>query len=467
MHPAVLATLAILLLGIGTIACAGQTAFPLYLFVGPSTRVRLLRAFFPLVVLVLLSSNLVQYLTLEYTRINPTVTAASLTILFSAIIWFVILQVARGIGGVIDRTEAALRVSETRLRVVLETLPVGVAILNATGEVTTVNARFEEIWRGAAPALPLPQKIEATREYRGWWAETGKEIAPEEWASSRALLNGETTLNEVIDIQRFDGTRGTVLNNATPLRDAEGRITGAIAAIQDISALYQLQERERRLLYSIGHDLRAPATIINGQLELLMEILSGSEYTDLVRPHSDALQRAIRRMSTMIDDLTQLAELEEGRRALATEPVMLVPYLESLLRKNTDVLTTDRIVLIMPTELPPVQADPLQLERILLNLLTNAQKYSAPATPITIRAYQQDDKVVLAITDQGRGIPLEDLDHLFEPFYRTTLGRISEGIGLGLYITKLLVEAHSGRIRVESEVGKGSTFYFTLPIASA
>ena len=111
-----------------------------------------------------------------------------------------------------------------------------------------------------------------------------------------------------------------------------------------------------------------------------------------------------------------------------------------------------------------MKADPNRLERMLENLLLNAQKYSAPGAPIEISARQQDTEVVVSVRDHGQGIPLDALPHLFELFYRAEKGRKAEGLGLGLYITRKLVEAHGGRIWAESEAGKGSTFAFTLTI---
>jgi signal transduction histidine kinase len=119
----------------------------------------------------------------------------------------------------------------------------------------------------------------------------------------------------------------------------------------------------------------------------------------------------------------------------------------------------------LPEKLPPVSADPHRLERILLNLLDNARQYSPPDTPIRISAHQHNNAVVIAVADQGQGIPSEEMPHIFDRFYRSSHQRKGVGIGLGLYITKALVEAHGGRVWVESEVGEGSTFYLTLPVA--
>ena len=119
----------------------------------------------------------------------------------------------------------------------------------------------------------------------------------------------------------------------------------------------------------------------------------------------------------------------------------------------------------LPAELPPVLIDPKHLQTILLSLLGNALKFSTPDTPVLIAAHQQGGEVVITVTDQGIGIAPDDLPHIFDRFYRVGRMRNAEGFGLGLYVAKRLVEAHGGRIWVESEEGKGSTFFVSLPMA--
>ena len=260
-----------------------------------------------------------------------------------------------------------------------------------------------------------------------------------------------------------------------PIRlDGEVRWAGII--LIDITEMRQLEDQERRLLNTIAHELRAPATIITLQLELLLESIPPDAINASARTGIDALQRALRRMSGMIDDLTEVTHLETGELRLQREPVSLADWLPQLLQRNQAVLATPRMHLELPPDLPPVAADPFRLERILLNLLDNAQKYSPPDTPIRIRARRQDGEVLVSVADQGQGIPPEDMPFIFDRFYRASHERKSVGIGLGLYITRALVEAHAmpspegkamvgGSIWAESELGKGSTFYFTLPVA--
>jgi signal transduction histidine kinase len=114
---------------------------------------------------------------------------------------------------------------------------------------------------------------------------------------------------------------------------------------------------------------------------------------------------------------------------------------------------------------PPVLADPARVERVVVNLLSNALKFSPPDAPVIVRLAQTDGRALVSVIDRGVGIPKEQQEHLFERYYRTETGQKREGLGWGLYITRLIVEAHGGQVCVESEPGKGSTFYFTLPLA--
>jgi hypothetical protein len=138
------------------------------------------------------------------------------------------------------------------LSLVLETLPVGVWIMDPTGRITHGNPAGRRIWAGARYVGP-----EQFGEYKGWWADTGTRIAPEEWAAARAIQKGETSIDEVVDIECFDGTRKTILNSALPLRSADGTIVGAIVINQDMSDRRRTElERDRllaRLREALGH----------------------------------------------------------------------------------------------------------------------------------------------------------------------------------------------------------------------
>lgn len=279
-------------------------------------------------------------------------------------------------------------------------------------------------------------------------------------------LRGETLVGVIVVFHRPHGTIWATLSGA-PIRADDGTIIGAVLVVTDISALHSLQEQQKALLQVVSHDLRAPLAVIKGHAQLVTSLLAERHIDSELWQSMLAIDRGVNRMDVMIQDLVDVTRWEGGQLELKRDVVMLPDYLAELLRRVSTAVETSRIQLEIPAALPPVSADPARLERILVNVLTNALKYSDPGTPVVLRAWQDDGVVVVSVSDRGRGIPAEDVPHLFERFYRATGARKAEGIGLGLYITRVLVEAHGGRVWAESEVGQGSTFYFTLPIAQA
>lgn len=143
----------------------------------------------------------------------------------------------------------------------------------------------------------------------------------------------------------------------------------------------------------------------------------------------------------------------------------LQTFIPDLLERSRQLLGDRNISVQIAPDVPAVQADPDRIERVLVNLLTNAVKYSSPGTEVIIGADANDHEVTISVADRGAGISPEDLPRIFERFYRAKGKVAAEGLGLGLYIVSRLVEAHGGRAWAESELGKGSTFYLTLPVA--
>ncbi len=258
-----------------------------------------------------------------------------------------------------------------------------------------------------------------------------------------------------------------------PVKDGRGRVEGLIFSSVETTAHKAIEaEREhlleqmQTLLHMVSHDLRGPLAIILGYAGLLKDHVAAIEHP-LAQQYLEALLRGVRRLDLMIQDLVEVTRMEGGQLTLELQPVALPNYLRDFLDRYAGVLQLQRIAVELPDALAPVRADDARLERILLNLLTNAQKYSTPDTPIRLRAWQEHGEIHLCVADQGQGIHPDDVPHLFERFYRARGAQRNEGIGLGLYITRMLVEAHGGRIRVDSAVDQGTAFTVTLPVAPA
>ncbi|HEY3377948.1 MAG TPA: PAS domain S-box protein [Armatimonadota bacterium] len=338
----------------------------------------------------------------------------------------------------------------------------GVVITDAHGMIMRMNPTAEAIL-GYTPemrALPLAERVPALRmEFAD-----GRQVAREETPTWRAL-QGEHVAGLVICLYRSDEQIRWYTCSSAPIRTPDGNMLGVVATFTDVTELHHLQEQMKTFMHMVSHDLRAPLTIIKGHAQLLQSLVEdGGSGADLGFS-LDAISRGIRRMDTMIEDLVEAARLEGRQQACNAQRYVLTTFLPEFLTRNAAVLSPERIILDVPDALPTVLVDEARLERILVNLLTNAHKYSTPDTPIHIRVRHTGDQITLAVIDHGSGIHADDLPHLFNRFYRAKGERRADGIGLGLYITRLLVEAHGGRIWVESALGQGSTFSFTLPLA--
>ena len=356
-----------------------------------------------------------------------------------------------------EQVEEAER-QTAQLSTLLENLSEAVIILDATGRIALMNPAGRRIF-------VLPEKKEAwtPADYRKLDVRRvdGTPLPFEEWPISRAL-RGERFAEQEITIIR-PGVQRRLVCGGTAVRGPGDRVTLAINVCRDVTELRQLEQTREEYVRTISHDLRAPLTIILGQARVIQRF---ADQAGLVSKGAESIATSAHQMNTMIQDLVDSARLEAEQLKLNRVPLDLRQFVLDLKERLAGLLEARRIRVEAPEGLPPVSADPDRLERILTNLLSNALKYSAPGTEVTVTLARQDGEVVTSVTDRGRGISPEDLPHMFERYYRGREARERrEGLGLGLYITKGLVEAHGGRIWVESEVGKGSTFSFTLPIA--
>jgi signal transduction histidine kinase len=223
-----------------------------------------------------------------------------------------------------------------------------------------------------------------------------------------------------------------------------------------------LRKREE-LLDVVSHDLRAPLGALVGQAQVLGKRAGSDAF---VAARVEAILRCASRMDTMIADLLDSARKESHQLQLQLEPVDVGAYLSELLDRCAAVLEIDRVRLVLGTTGSLiVRADPGRLDRIVLNLLTNALKYSPPESIVELSATAAGGLVTIRVADHGPGIPSADLAHVFERFYRGQQTAARGGLGIGLYSVRLLVEAHGGNIRVESGPRGGTVIDVALPAA--
>lgn len=234
-----------------------------------------------------------------------------------------------------------------------------------------------------------------------------------------------------------------------------------------IERLRQFDRTKSEFISMLAHELKGPMTAISGFgqiLEAQWEELDEERRTHIL----GIVNKEIGRLARLVDDLLDLSRMESGALRYEMGPVSIKDLVRTVLSVHTSLSRRHEITLDLPDALPPVQADGDRIRQVLMNLLTNALRHSPEGTVITVSARAVEDKwVQVSVADHGIGMKPEDLEHIFTKFVILDKPSwVPKGTGLGLYITKGIVEAHGGRIWVESEVGAGSTFHFTLESAA-
>jgi two-component system phosphate regulon sensor histidine kinase PhoR len=243
-------------------------------------------------------------------------------------------------------------------------------------------------------------------------------------------------------------------------------VKGAIAVFHDITRLKELERIRQDFVANVSHELRTPLTTIKGYAETLLEGALKEEvafqFVQVIKRHTD-------RLAKIVEDLLTLSKIESREFQLAIEPCSLSDLIGEVLDVIREPAKKKKISLSYDRLASPlfVLGDRHYLEQVFVNLLDNAIKYGREGGRITIStAEKSPTEIEISIQDDGIGIPKEDLPRIFERFYRVDKGRSQElgGTGLGLSIVKHIVQGHGGRLWVESQLGQGSVFYFTLPI---
>lgn len=351
-----------------------------------------------------------------------------------------------------------------KLKHILEAATDGVVILNSEGRYIYANAAAERIL-----GVSHTQIVKRSFNEAEWKLTTlkGDPLSDDEMPFLRALQEDKAVFNLKCIVGRPDGRSVVVSTNAAPFYTETGRFDGVVGILTDISEEHELQERNTAFLHTVAHDLRTPLTAILGYAEVLRQYLPGTTTDNTALQYVDEILKSSEKMEKMISDLLDTARIEGGTVTVQKECIVLVDFINNLSTKSAQKsVDVSRLSIELPHDLPVVLADPDHLERILLNLINNAMKFSPAESKVTIRGKNtHQHEVRLFVVDQGRGIAPEDFSRLFRRFAQVKGRHSPGGVGLGLYITRLLVEANGGRIWVESKLGHGSTFSFTLPIA--
>ena len=230
--------------------------------------------------------------------------------------------------------------------------------------------------------------------------------------------------------------------------------------------LRETEKLQTALLNSISHNLRTPLASITGALSSLRD----DDQSSSLMPPPDLLTTAweeAERLNYLVGNLLNMTRLEARAMKLAVEPCDVEDLVGVTLSQMTNGLRNRQLVMDVPSTLPPVAVDLVLAAQALVNLVDNALKYSPADTPIVVRAYRNQEQVVIEVSDRGMGVPSAELEHVFDKFYRVQQRGDTSGTGLGLSISKGIVELHGGRIWAADRPGGGTTFAIALPIAES
>ena len=344
----------------------------------------------------------------------------------------------------------ALQTEQQRLNAVLDSIDDGLLIFDRQGRVEHFNpvAQRQLGWDdghlGQQPELTLQHADLQSQLYR--------------------VIHGQALEDALEDLQvDIDGEQRQLAYSLAAISHAGERPTGAVMVLRDVTEQRAFERVRSEFVLRASHELRTPVTGMLMAFSLLQERLKVEQDTreaDLLLTVDEEMQRLLR----LINDLLNFSRYQNGLQTLERTPCAIEPLLKHAHQRfNAQAAELDiALSYSVESDLPDVQIDPLQIERVLDNLLGNALRHSLPGGEVSLHARQQDDQIVLCVADTGEGIPYRQQARIFEPFVQVS--RKKGGAGLGLALCKEIVQLHGGQISVRSRTGLGTQFMVALPL---
>jgi PAS domain S-box-containing protein len=339
----------------------------------------------------------------------------------------------------------------------LDRLPDAVLEIDGDCRILAANVAAAELTGHSIDAL-VGQLLTDDLEPRG---PDGRALCANGFHPSARLRSVNRIPEQEVWLRNAAGRQVRTLVTGRYERAADGRLTGAVLVLRDGARRRPAVGDGIEVISTVSHELRSPLTSVKGYTSLLINrwdrLAEEQKRMMLEQVHHDA-----DRVTRLVTELLDISRLESGRLVLRRQMVDLIPLVNGVLEKVRMMEARLVAAVEFPENFPHVYADPDKIEQVLTNLVENAAKYADPQS-LHVRGGLQNGQVEVAVVDSGEGIPDSDLPRVFTKFFRRAETRPT-GSGLGLWISRGLVEAHGGRLVVESEVGRGSVFRFTLPI---
>ncbi len=367
-----------------------------------------------------------------------------------------------------DLEQALRRVSESAIQLdtIFDSTDASIYVTDATGRFMRINTYGAHMLGIRDPSvISAWNQPHAASELRD---ERGNYIPPEE-SPIHIARTRNIAIERRVTIHRFDtGEDVPALARCTPMRDGRGQVIGAVGVLMDITGINEIERQKDEFLGIVSHELKTPLTTLKILSQMLTRRMRASDEPRALE-QAERMTTAIVRMERLINDLLDVSRIQEGKLTLT----MAVSDLGAICRdaaSEQEIVSQRPIHLLLPDrESLPVHADTERLRQVVVNLLSNALKYSPANMPVSLRVREANEQYLISVEDHGPGLPLEERRRLFQRFYRAPSVQVQSGsgvgLGLGLFISREIVRNHGGEIWVESEPGHGSVFTFSIPRA--
>ncbi|HEY83117.1 MAG TPA: PAS domain S-box protein [Dehalococcoidia bacterium] len=348
-----------------------------------------------------------------------------------------------------------------RLESILENSAEGIMSLDSERRITGFNAAMERL-----TGYPREEVLgkECLGVFRLEDAE-GKSLCQTQCPMRVTPEEGSRTFERWGVIRTKDGRRVDVAMVYSVICSPEGKPINAVVNVRDISKLRELENLRETFLSMLGHELQTPLSIIKGYASTLARS-EGRWNKKTLCQGLKVIEEESDRLSKIVNKLVLASRISAGATVLEKEPVQLASLASKVVRRLRSMTKSHTFEIDFAPDFPSVMVAPELMEEVFTNLIENAVKYSPEGGKITIRGSWSDAEVMITVEDEGIGIPVGELERIFERFHRVDSSQTRKvpGVGLGLYICKAIIEAHGGKIKATSQLGKGSCFSFVLPL---
>lgn len=381
----------------------------------------------------------------------------------TAVLGLIYLLMAVIIGGLKQKIDTLI-VQEAderrRLISIVQQLPVGIVITNAEGFMLTYNKKLEEIIGSKVPNDHIAGKHDAS--IKGIYK--NKVVSPSNSPLSHALQSGKPVVNKEFLIERKDGKKIFISVSASPIHNKNGKIVAGVSITSDITAQKELELRKDDFVNMASHELKTPLTSMKLYLDILMSKIKNHNDDNAIKT-LNSIKYQTDRLTELVNDLLDVSRLQTGKLIFNKEEFRLDMLVEENVGELSGITRSQKIVIAKKTPIK-IYADKYRIYQVITNLITNAIKYSPAHTDIIVKIVKNNEMAVVSIQDSGIGISKEQQKKIFDRLYQVSdpHEKTFPGLGMGLYISKEILSRHNGKIWVESEKGKGSTFYFSLPL---